>query len=187
MKDEQILYSSDRAAKYVTNISGWVDSKGRFWGNDEHMARYSGCTHIDCKDCGKPIPVRGYTICSDCREKKNIERYNAMPCIEWDGETPVYSQSDNQYFFDEDELRDYTEDHQCSIDSLRLVICKPNEFRLIDYYYFSDELPEDAELPEEIEMAIDELNMVISRQPPVSWSPGEHAVTLNFNTRGKTK
>ena len=71
---EQILYTSDEVAKHVTNIEGWVDRHGRFWGKDEHMARWSGCTHIICPSCGNPTS-RNYTICSDCRNKKALSYF----------------------------------------------------------------------------------------------------------------
>ena len=176
----QVLYSSDNAAKFVTGIEGWVDRQGRFWGKDEHMARYAGCTHIGCKDCGKPIPVRGYTICGECRNKKSIEKYNAMPRMAWDGVTPIYSEAADEYFFGEDGLRDHIEEYGCSIESLRLVICEPNCFREIDSDYFCDELPEDGELPDDLTEALNALNEVIRSLPPASWSPGKHAADCDL-------
>ena len=180
MDNEHVLYNSDKAAKFVTGIEGWVDRQGRFWGKDEHMARYSGCTHIDCKDCGKLIPVRGYTICDECRNKKDIEKYNTMPRLKWDGMTPLYSDAADEYFFDEDGLRDYMEENGCSIESLRLIICKPNKFREIESDYFCEELPEDGELTADLEEALDAFNEVIRSQPPASWSPGKYAADCDL-------
>ena len=39
-----ILPESPEAASIQT-VTGWVSSNGRYWGNDEHMARYDGSTH----------------------------------------------------------------------------------------------------------------------------------------------
>ena len=179
MTNEQIMYDSAEAAQYKTGLSGWVDRNGVFWGSDEHMARYSGCTHVSCKDCGTPIPVRGFTICDDCQQKKAIEKYNAMPRMKWDGETTLYSDADGEYFFDADGLRDYMEWNERTAESLRLIICKPNHFRQIDSDFFCDEVPEDGNLPWELEEAMETLNKVIRAQPPASWSPGKYAADVD--------
>ena len=44
-----IMYDSPEAASIKT-ITGWVSSAGRFWGDNEHMARYDGSTHMKCKN-----------------------------------------------------------------------------------------------------------------------------------------
>ena len=36
-----VTYDSAEAASIQT-VTGWVSRSGRFWGNDEHMARYDG-------------------------------------------------------------------------------------------------------------------------------------------------
>jgi len=180
MDKETVLYSSDEAAKFVTGIEGWVSKNGHFWGENEHMARYEGCTHIDCDDCGKPIEVRGYTICDECRLKKSIEKYHSMPKLKWDGEAPLYSDSGDEYFFDEDSLLDYLSENDCSIESLRLIVCEPEKFREIESDHFCDELPEDGELPSSLEIALEELNKVIRKQPPSAWFPGKHAALCDL-------
>ena len=42
---EKVMYDADDIVEYRTNIEGWVDKNGRFWGKDENMARYHICTH----------------------------------------------------------------------------------------------------------------------------------------------
>jgi hypothetical protein len=177
-KDEHILNTSDAAAKHVTGIDGWVDRHGRFWGKDESAARWSGCTHIICPDCSNPTS-KNYTICSACRDKKAIERYNKRDRIEWDTKTPLYSYAADEYFFDEDELDCYIEDNDCSIESLRLVICDPVKLRNIHDDYWEDELQEDGELPKDILQALEELNELINSYPAVSWYPGKSAAKIS--------
>ena len=179
-----ILNTSNEAAKFITNIEGWVDRHGRFFGKEkkvaEEMARWSGCTHIVCPDCGKACQ-KSYIRCSDCREKKAIERYKALECKEWDGKTPLYSGRDDEYFFNEQELTDYIEDSfdvESDIASLRLVVCEPTYLRQVDTDYFCDELADDGELPEDVINALDDLNAVIKNEAPVSWSPGKYAADL---------
>ena len=180
MKEKkEILYTSDKLVKYVKNIEGWVDVNGRFWGKDEHAARWSGCTHIICPDCGKPTS-KNYTICSDCREKKAIERYNEKERIIWDGEIPLYSASADEYFFDADEILDYMEEANCNVESLRFLICDPVKLGNIDSDYWEDQLADGGDLPNEVLKAINELNELINDQPPVSWYPGKLAAIVNL-------
>ena len=174
---KQILNTSDEAAKFVTNISGWVDRHGRFFGKEEDMARWSGCTHIVCPDCGNPTP-KGYTICKTCREKKAVERYETKERKEWDGETPLYSDFLDKYFFSEDDLSDFMEDCRCTATSLRLIICEPVYLRQIDTDYFCDELADDGELPEAVVAALNNLNVAIRDEDPVSWMLGKYAADL---------
>ena len=173
---KQVLKTSDEAAKFVTDISGWVDRHGRFFGKEEDMARWSGCTHIVCPDCGNPTP-KGYTICKGCREKKAVERYEAKERKQWDGETPLYSEFADEYFFSEDSLNGYVEFGETK-QALRLVICEPIYLKEIDEDHFCDELPEDGELPEDVFSVLEELNKTIREQKPVSWMPGEYAADL---------
>ena len=173
-KTEQILNTSDEAAKFVTNIEGWIDRHGRFFGKEEAMARWSGCTHIACPECGEPT-IKGYTICHNCREERAIKRYEAMEHREWDGETPLYSDFIDKYFFSEDDLSDFMEDCRCTTESLRLIICEPKYLREVDTDYFCDELADDGELSEDVVSALNGLNMVIRNEDPVSWIPGKYA------------
>ena len=100
-EEEIILPSSDQAATYETNISGWVSKKGHFYGKDERLARWDGSTHSTCDQCKKVIE-KGRVICNECHAKNNNERYKAKEYKEWDYSTPVYSETLDKYFFDED-------------------------------------------------------------------------------------
>lgn len=173
---ERVLITSDEAAKFVTNIEGWVDRHGRFWGKDEYIARWSGCTHVLCKDCGMIIPKEGFTVCGDCREAKAVERYKLREQKQWDGQTPLYSEVADEYFFDGDSLQYYLEDSECTIQDLRLVICDPVKLSEITDEFFCEDLPEEGEVPSDVLDAMDELNRVIQEQGPVSWVPGKYAV-----------
>ena len=154
MTDKMILIDSDEAARFGT-VEGWIGRDGFFYGNNEEAARYRGCTHKYCDECNKIIKRDGLSICNDCKEKKQIERFNAMKRVRFDGKTPLYSESLDKYFFNQSELHDFIGEQKCSIKSLRLVICEPNRFRKLDYSFFDDDLPDGEELPEELGTAID--------------------------------
>lgn len=183
MKEENkiIMYDSEEAAKKVT-ITGWLSSKGRFYPdqlqNNEHLARYDGCTHGKC-ECGNIREIH-YTICKNCVYKKEVENYLALPKQDWDGETPLYSESLDKYYFDFDSIEDDMTEENISIDDMRLVICKPIYASQIDENYWYDDLAEDEELPDELQKAVDQLNKVIKSLPPLSWYPGKVAAIIDI-------
>lgn len=168
-----IHYDSDEAAKIVT-LTGWLSSDGRFWGQDEHMARYSGCTHQKC-DCGN-ITERGRTKCDDCSNKLHIERYNKKPFKEWDSQQFVYCEHYDKYFFNKGDLDDFIEEEEIDAQSLMLVICDPQNFGELNNDYWEDVLPEngDGELPKLLQEAVDNLNKIINTLSPASWIPGKY-------------
>lgn len=187
MEDIQILNTSDRAAEFRTDISGWVDRHGRFWGEDERMARWSGCTHLICPECGK-VMSKNYTLCSECRNEKSVGRYKARESKLWDGITPLYSDACDRYFFDWDEVLEYLNEidqQEESFGVLRLLICSPIRLRQVDDDYFCDELPEGGSLPSDVVEALADLNEVIRRQTPVSWAPGKYAAIIKTGTVNK--
>lgn len=180
MKDEKIILAEDdEAAKFVTGLSGWVDKNGVFWGQLEEMARYASATHKRCEECKTAIIKRGYRFCANCQEKKDIERYNKLEKKVWDGESYLYSDRDDVYFSDYQELHDYINEHKIeNIDSLRLIICEPEYLRELDEDYWADDLPEDTELPDSVLSAIETLNASLKDAGIVSWSPGKYAAII---------
>jgi len=182
MTDEKIILAeSDEAAKFVTGISGWVDIHGNFYGKSEEMARYSSATHKKCEECKTEIIRKGYSFCVDCREKKDIERYAKLERKIWDGESYLYSDKQDMYFADYQELHDYLSDNEegvSSTDSLRLVICEPEYLRELYADYWADDLPEDTDLPESVLSALETFNDALKDAGVVSWSPGKYAAAI---------
>jgi len=174
----QILPDSPLAAQPVT-ITAWKARNGQlYW--DEQTARYAGSTHSLCKRC-QCVTSKDWTLCLGCREKLEIERFEAMPRADWDGESMIYSQVLDKYFRDMNEVEEALEDLDEPITKAdaRLVICRPNRARQIDPDdFFVDDLPEDGEVPDELRKAFEALNAVIAKQPPLSWSPGPFALRL---------
>jgi len=177
MSEQQPIFpESPEAATFKTGLSGWVDRNGIFWGEDERAARYAGSTHKKC-ECGAVIKNRSF--CGDCSRAKDANKHREAEKITWDCETPLYSQIHDKYFFDEDELFDFM--HECNIknpDELELFICEPNYLSEINSDYWHDDLPEDGELPGDVELFLDALNTAIRAAEPVSWSPGKFAAIV---------
>jgi hypothetical protein len=174
--DKVILYDSPEAAQYRTNISGWVNSRNQFFGENEHAARYSGATHTKCAKCGSIMPIRGLIICNDCYHAKRVEEYNAFPAVEWDGKTPLCSLTTGDFIMNEGQLEEALEDYVVFGD-LMIVICEPNYYPKIDDDYFESPITDEEFdiqfIPQELGEKIDELNALIDTLPPASWSPGK--------------
>ena len=90
-KKTQLLNYED-AAEYRTNVVmvGWVcKTCGRFWKDDEDMARYCCCASMPCASCGGRTDKR-YTLCGKCRAEKKAREEQEMfdkaeKVTEWDG------------------------------------------------------------------------------------------------------
>lgn len=172
-----IMYDSPEAAS-VQTVTGWVSSTGRFWGQDEHMARYDGSTHRVCKNNPSHGVIERNTYCRQCRDENMDAKFDSMPRREYDGSPVVVFDSDD-YFFDADSLADWLVSNDIKPEDARLVFCNPNYPSQIDpNEHFTDDLPEDGEVSGELAAAFEVLNKAIAASPPLSWTQGDTAVTL---------
>lgn len=162
------MYDSPEAAQLKT-VSGWISSDGRFFGNDENLARFAGSTHKIC-ECGNEMPV-SRIVCDSCYAKVRAEKYWKLPFKEWDRETPLVVYDDDKFFWDEDQIIEYLEENELNPEDLKLVICEPRYPSPIDSSYWEDDLPEDHELPDELQNKIVELNKFIKTLEPLGWWP----------------
>ena len=180
MKNEPVvLYDSQEAASIKT-VTGWGFRDGRFFGDNEDVARFSGSTHRKCKNNPDHPIYRVNSYCEVCWKERRNEKFAAMEHAEWDEVTPIVIFDSDTYFFDIDDLRDYCEEHGVTPSQLQLVLCKPNYPSEIDGEdHFCDDLPPDGELPDELKQAFEALNAVIRKSAPLSWSQGDTAVTIS--------
>lgn len=170
-----ILYDSDQAAHRAT-VEGWVSATGRFWGNNEHGARYEGCTHVRCA-CGE-VMGKGLGKCGACHEAENIARYAAMPRQRWNNEM-LFSEATFSYYRNPEEAEDALEEGQTLAD-LRLVLCDPVYGPQLDDEVFYDSLPDDDnDVPDELLEALDAFNKAVRAAGVLSWSPGKFALELS--------
>jgi len=175
MKDEPVvMFDSDDAAQYKTGLSGWVSRRGHYFGEDERMARYDGCTHSRC-ECGN-LMNRSYTKCAACADRSKLDKYMAMPEQEWDGLAMIYSEARDEYYPDPDEAEDVLDDGQ-TLRDLRLIVCVPVYAHPIESDYYCDETPEDGDLPLEVEDAMRAYNEAI-KGVILSWYPGKYRLEL---------
>ncbi|WP_114110648.1 hypothetical protein [Thalassospira xiamenensis] len=173
--NNKILYSSPEAAQ-LKQVTGWVSANGHFYGDNEHLARWAGCTHILCNECGQHEHSKSWTCCDACRAKHEIARYEDKPFKAWEGE-PLFSHSHDRYFFDGDELLEFSLEHAVLPGEMRLSICEPDTLQMVDFdEIWTDRLPEDMHLGDmapELAEALAKVNDAIQHTKPVlGWNPG---------------
>lgn len=178
--EEVILDTSDEAAKRMT-VTGWVSRHGRFFGEDEYLARYDGSTHRKCKQCENVIPKHGYTICPECLRRKANERFKSMEVKKWDAKTPLCIFDSGEFFWNEEDIEYYCDTYGIKAEDLKLVICEPIYAKEVDAEeHFFDDLPEDnKDIPDMLADALEELNKVIREyKEPLSWVQGKYRAEL---------
>jgi hypothetical protein len=173
MEKKKIMYESNQAAEYRTNIQGWVSSEGRFFGSDEHMARWHGSTHKIC-ECGNEMS-KGWTICESCRTKKADEEFNLLEEVEWDGVSMISIYHDDRFFSDIGDVYEYCEEEEIDIKDLKLVICKKSvnisEVNIdeLNEEYTTEDGRGVSDFHPEIADKVSELNELIRNAKPTIW------------------
>ena len=177
-QQEEVVMIDDPQAATLVTVTGWRSRDGRFYGDNEHAARWGGCTHVKCWTCGEPA-VKGDTDCRQCRDSSAKAKYAAMPTAEWDGVAMLYSDGRDEYFYSPEDAEDSLEDGQTLAD-LRLRICEPEYAREIAASDWEDQLPDDGDCdaPCWLQEAIDRFNASITGHAPLSWSPGKVALRI---------
>lgn len=178
--EPMVMSDSPEAAQLVT-ITGWKSRRGIFYGADgERTARYDGCTHRPCETegCGKPTE-KMYIYCEDCRHKRDVAKYEAMPAAAWDGHQMIFADAHDEYFSCLDSFFEHCETNDVEPTDCRPILCEPNIAHEVEPDYWTDSMAEDGELPGELEAALDALNKVISDgQFVLSWSPGKTRLSI---------
>lgn len=164
-----------------TTVSGWVcKTCRRFYGENEHLARWCCASQIACQTsgCAGKVDHSGYSICNRCREKLDHERYLKLPEADWDGETPLCLHDDDTYFYSVEDLHQYAEDHETKVEDLWLIICRKQRLPYFEMNSLAeDHLADGQDLPDpsEIEKAV---NDWIEKNFPDVWEPGKTRPTV---------
>lgn len=179
MQEEKIIhYDKPEAATFRTGISGWVSSDGRFFGKDEHSARYAGCTHKKCDNCDN-YTKKGWIYCEDCRRKRSNERYNALPFKEWDGSV-ICTWDGDKYFFHEDDLIEWLYEHELNGFDVQLVYAEGISYKELDFESITGDTHEDWEPEKELEDAFNKLNSIIRKLKPHSYTVGKIRTSYDY-------
>lgn len=168
---KMVMLESPEAATLVTK-EVWVSRLGNLF-LDERMARYDGCTHTTCKDCGEPCEKIRLT-CQSCRYKSRQAVFLEMPEVIWDEKTPLCIFDTDIYFFNLDEIDTYCDEHDCKPQDLKLVVCQPIHLRQLTEEYFLDDIWNDEiELPQNVQQLIVKFNQDLAAiNAPIAWKAG---------------
>lgn len=171
MTDETIvMFDSSEAATFRT-VEGWVSRDGLFFGKDENTARYSGCTHRTCRECGAVVP-KSRLVCDPCSDAKHLAKYLTFPVVEW-LEGMAYDFFTDEWFSDEDAVLDHYEENDLDIAKAQLVASEPVYAREVDPMdIYEGDLPEDGEIPSDVAVAFATLNETLKAARVVlCWRP----------------
>ena len=162
---EIILPSDPRAAVLVENVQIWKSVKGNLFISEE-AARDDSATHVPCVVCGEPA-MKPLQRCPVHQEEYEAQEYLKREAMEWDGNSPVYSDSKDQYYSSMDHCLDDLEDGE-TLRGLRLLICKRSQLSELRDDQWYNEISEEDEFPDELAQAIEEFNEKI-RAIKIRW------------------
>jgi hypothetical protein len=173
------------AVKYRTDIKGWVGPDGRYYGDDERLARWANCDLVTCSMDGCVNSVnKTYTVCDACLEKSDIDKWKVAekrkPMPE---DRYFYSDYLDKYYGDLEEAQDEAEEVGVSIADLRLYHCQRARSPEIDLHDLVADLTPDGMEPwelltDEIILAAENLNRLLAEHKFDSFSPTKIAVDL---------
>ncbi len=182
-KSEKIVMMESNEAASIQTLTGWVDRQGRYWGEDEYQARWSGATHRKCIKNPEEHPIHStHGYCEECHRESRQAKFAEMDRAVWTGEPLVIFDCD-QYFFDIESLADYCLENSLLPSELQLMICEPNYPPYFDVEQHCEEIIPDGgdvySLPQEVLDAADALNKAIKESGPVSWGASNRVAIVS--------
>ena len=172
----------EQAAEIKTGIEGWVcKTCRRFYGEEEHLARYCCAASRKCGNEGcQGRATSAYIYCDDCLDKRRLAKWHALPAVPWDEKTPLVLHDDDRYFFSADDLYEYAEELGVKPEDLRLVLCVEERKPTFDMYEFlQDYLVDGQEYDADWEEIDKKVNAWIKENVPVVWVEGSKRPTLD--------
>lgn len=173
-----IMYESPEAASIQT-VTGWVSRDGRFFGDDELLARYCGSTHRTCDTNPEHQVFRTNGYCEQCANEKEMSKFAAMPIADWDGEAMLYLVEHDRFYNCATDIQRFCERSELQIKDLKVVLCEPINMDKVESDYWESSFADEVDLDSAIQTALDALNAAIEAHgKAVSWMPGSNRVIL---------
>ena len=177
MEEKAVITMDSPEAASQETMTVWVSNNKRAF-FDERAAKFDGCTHGRCQEC-KEVCEKSRLMCKTCGEKARQAVFDKMPEVEWDGKTPLCIFDSDTYFFYEDELLDYCDEHECKPEDLSLILCVPEYPRELTDEYFLSDFCEDIELSKKIQSMIERFNKELKEiNEPIAWVGGNQRVKV---------
>ncbi|CAH7413015.1 conserved hypothetical protein [Vibrio chagasii] len=181
VNNKSLVHYNDAPVEYKS-ATGWFDKNGRFWGEDEHMARWCSCDVIECSTdgCSNETAVKGSTKCISCSESSAIEKWTSSVkrCQPSDN---LYSDKLDLYFNGIESVVEHIVENDLkseTLSSLRLYVCEENFPTEIDMDCHLEEfLPEDFTAEDVLDARALELlamlNSHLSEHASISHTPSD--------------
>jgi|GEM_PF-5724329 len=179
---ENIKYE-DVKLEFRNDISGWVDANGKFWGKDDHIARWSNCTLIkcNCEGCESYV-LKGRLKCSDCANKISHKKWEKSEKREASVQDEMYySDLLDIYFHEWEEIEVHCTENGVEIGAARIYHCKRANAPSIDIGdIYCDITPEEFDpedmINDEIQDLANKLNLAMASHPVNCFYPSKVAV-----------
>lgn len=128
---------------------------------------------FQCKACDTGMSHYSHRLCKGCWDLKQIEWWERLPVVQWDGEGMVCSDRDGEFFDSIESAIDGLDDDE-DIDDLRLVICEPvyaRAFSVDDWV--SDDAHDDWDGGKEAGEVEQKINELLQGLGVLSYQPGK--------------
>jgi len=160
----KVVMDTDFGTAIPTMVLAYKSLDGNIY-LTRNSAVYASHTHKLCK-CGGLAP-KGWTVCQKCSSKNEFDRYMSLEFKEL--QFPVCHE--DEYFFEEEDIELFLDVHNLEPDSLRLLICEPNQYNPLTTEHWDDILPDDHDFPKELHDKIEEFNKFLLTLPTLSYAP----------------
>lgn len=181
---EEVHYD-DAEIEFRTDISGWVTPDGRYFGDNQHLARWNSCTTVTCasEDCDNHTHKQ-WTHCLPCRNKTKKDKWEKADKAPLSvSSVCLWSDAVGEYFSGWERVEEYCEEFDSAPEELLLYHCKRNKapvFELEDF--LCDIIPEDHTVEDvtssEVIEAASRLNKLLQACNLNSYSPSKIAVEI---------
>lgn len=157
-------------------VEVYVSKKGGLFLTEESALKDS-YTHIKCSKHDKIYAKNSY--CYECSEDRQLEKFYKMEEVEYDGTSWMYSEEYDEWCPDMDTAEEIAEYHEVELKDLRLVLAVPNNLHEVEEDYWEDIWYDGAQLPSEVEDALENLNKAIREHGKnFSWEAGNKRIKV---------
>lgn len=147
-------------------------------------------THVDCKTCGIEFKKQ-FThskICSACWNKDEYDKFYAKPLARTDYKGMIYDQHTDKYFQDLDDVIEYYEEDEISLDNAMLLTTVESSFNHIDIEQISEEsVHEDWDPSDELLIKIDEFNRFLDTQKTRTVFPCDTRLDISYYLKSESE
>lgn len=183
--EEKLIYPEDVEVKsaIIDGKTFYYKDVNKIIHSSEDVVRFAHSNARRCGSCGEGYWGRVYTLCENCRSKKEWEKYSHLEEKEPENDI-MYSDAYDRYFYGWEDVDAFFEDDDITVEDLRLLCVEPAKKRYVDLdELYADDMPTDENAEDvfskEVMDKVDELNKLLKNHPPISYQPSKYRVKLS--------